>query len=158
MKNTISKRKQEDIIKEWAFFDKVYVSILCTTFNQKKYVHETLSSFISQKTRYKFEVIVHDDCSTDGTTDIIREFKDMYPEIIKPIFQSQNQYSKGHNKPFVNALNTSQGVFIAICEGDDYWSDEEKIEKQVMALNRFEGVGLCFHPAQVLDNNVLSKI
>lgn len=107
------------------------VSVLCNTYNHERYIKDALNGFIMQKTNFKFEVLIHDDASTDKTADIIREYEAKYPDIIKPIYQTENQFSKK-----VKILRTYQyprakGKYIAMCEGDDCWIDENKLQKQV---------------------------
>src|SRR5690554_1582208 len=101
------------------------VSICCITFNHGKFIREALEGFLSQKTNFCFEVLIHDDASTDDTATIIKEYASRFPNIIKPIFQKENQYSKGirgMNRRF--NFPRAKGKYIAMCEGDDYWIDE----------------------------------
>lgn len=87
-----------------------------------------------QKTSFPYIAIVHDDASTDGSADIIREYAEKYPDIIKPIFESENQYSKGVGvlrRIMMEASARSGSKYIAICEGDDFWNDPQKLQKQV---------------------------
>lgn len=107
----------------------IMVSICCITYNQEKYIRKTLDSFLSQKTTFPYEIIIHDDCSTDNTIDIIKEYQEKYPEIVKPIFEEENQYSKGIDViPIV--FGQATGKYAALCDGDDYWCDDQKIQKQ----------------------------
>ena len=87
------------------------VSIVCITYNHEQYIRKALDSFLMQKTKFKFEVIVHDDASTDKTTDIIREYAEKYPDIIHPIIQKDNQYSKG-------ICVFSEYIYILLARGD----------------------------------------
>ncbi len=108
------------------------VSISCITYNHESYIRECLDGFIMQKTDFLFEVLIHDDASTDKTADIIREYEAKYPDIIKPIYQTENQWSK--RKGGINIrfnFNRAKGKYIAMCEGDDYWTDPLKLQKQV---------------------------
>lgn len=108
------------------------VSICSITYNHALYIRQCLEGFLMQKTNFAFEVIINDDCSTDGTTEILKEYAEKYPHIIKPIFQQENQYQKGVRGMFQNiVLPRAHGKFIAICEGDDYWTDPLKLQKQV---------------------------
>lgn len=109
----------------------VLVTIQCLAYNHAKYIRQCLDGFVMQKTNFRFEAIVHDDASTDGTANIIREYEKQYPDIIIPIYQEENQYSK-HNGSIRRALNSkTRGKYVAICEGDDYWIDPNKLQKQV---------------------------
>ena len=106
------------------------VSICCITYNQKAYIRQCLDGFLMQNTSFALEIIVHDDASTDGTQDIIKEYAIKHPELFKVIIQKENQYSKGVN--VLNyVFNCAVGKYIAICEGDDYWKDPFKLQKQV---------------------------
>ena len=110
---------------------KPLVSICTTTYNHAKYLAQTLDSFLAQECDFPFEVLVHDDVSTDGTIDILREYAARYPDIIKPLFEEENQYSKG--VPINETFNfpRAQGKYIALCEGDDYWCDPHKLQRQI---------------------------
>ena len=110
------------------------VSILCTAYNHEKYIKQCLDGFIMQKTNFKFEVIVHDDASTDNTANIIREYENKYPDIIKPIYQKENKFSRKISITSNFTLPKAKGKYIAICEGDDFWKDNTKLQKQVDAL------------------------
>jgi glycosyltransferase involved in cell wall biosynthesis len=107
------------------------VSINCVTYNHAPYIRQCLDGFLMQKTDFPIEVLIHDDASTDGTTDIIREYEKKYPDIIKPIYQTENQYSKGVKISQTYQYPRTQGKYIALCEGDDYWTDPYKLQKQV---------------------------
>ena len=107
------------------------LSIVCHTYNQEKYISETLEGFLNQKTNFSFEIIIHDDASTDSTPEIINEYQEKYPELIKTILQKDNKYSKNINIWTKYTFPKCQGKYIAICEGDDYWTDEKKLQKQV---------------------------
>ena len=126
------------------------VSISCFTFNHEPYIRQCLDGFIMQKTNFTFEVLIHDDASTDRTANIIREYESKYPGIIKPIYQTENQYSKGVKIDPIN-YNRAVGKYIAMCEGDDYWTDPLKLQKQVDFLETHEDVSMCFHDANVID-------
>ena len=108
----------------------IMVSICCITYNQEKFIRQALDGFLMQKTNFKYEIIIHDDASTDNTANIILEYEKKYPDIIKPIYQTENQYSKG-KKPTLITYKAAQGKYIALCEGDDYWIDENKLQLQV---------------------------
>ena len=105
------------------------VTVRCLTYNHAPYIHRSLDGFVMQKTDFRFEVIVHDDASTDGTADIIREYATKYPDIIKPILEKENQYSK-HDGSLLRIMNEhTHGKYVAMCEGDDYWIDPLKLQK-----------------------------
>ena len=125
----------------------VEVSVICNAFNHGRYIRDALNGFVMQKTDFKFEVLVHDDASTDNTADIIREFEEKYPDIIKPIYQTENQYSKGVDIPKTFLHPLVRGRYVALCEGDDYWTDPHKLEKQVAVLEAHPEADICAHRA-----------
>lgn len=131
----------------------IMVSIHCLTFNHAKYIRKTLDGFISQQTDFRYEVLIHDDASTDGTQDIIREYEQKYPEIIKPIYQKENQTSKGVKKLPTYNLPRAKGKYLAYCEGDDYWCDQHKLQKQVEALERHPECSFCTHFVDMISEN-----
>lgn len=119
-----------EIKKYWKYKDRIYISCVCITFNQKDYIRDTIDSFLAQKTEYCFEIIIHDDVSTDGTRDILLEYKNKYPSIIKLVLQDVNQYSQG-KRILPLAVRYATGEYIAFCEGDDFWIDKYKLQKQI---------------------------
>lgn len=121
---------------------KLLVSISCLTYNQERYIKDSIEGFLMQKTTFPFEIIIHDDASTDNTTNIIREYALKYPEIIFPIFQNENQYSKGINPGYEYVIPKCKGKYIAVCEGDDYWTDPYKLQRQVDFLENNPDYGL----------------
>lgn len=125
--------------------DEIKVSIICNAFNHEPFIKDALDGFIMQKTNFKFEVLVHDDASTDKTADIIREYEKKYPDIIKPIYETENQYSKGNLGKI--QYGRAKGKYIAFCEGDDYWTDENKLQLQYDALEAHLEIDLCAHEA-----------
>ena len=129
----------------------VEVSIICNAFNHGKYIRDALNGFVMQKTDFKFEVLVHDDASKDNTADIIREFEAKYPDIIKPIYQTENQYSKNVWITDVYQLRRSKGKYIAICEGDNYWTDPGKLQKQYDALEAHPEIDICVHASTLVN-------
>ena len=110
---------------------KPMVSVCTITYNHEKYIRDCLEGIVTQKTNFPFEAIVHDDASTDKTADIIREYAEKYPDIIKPVYQTENQHSKGIRISATFIYPKVRGKYIAICEGDDYWTDPYKLQKQV---------------------------
>jgi glycosyltransferase involved in cell wall biosynthesis len=138
----------------------IVVSIDCITYNQENYIGKALESFLMQKTKFDFEILVHDDASTDRTGDIIREYQDKYPNIIKPLFESENQYSKGGSKRISYTYNHSRanGKYVALCEGDDYWIDPYKLQKQVDFMESHPECSMCFHSAEVVDVTTQTKV
>jgi len=121
------------------------VSICCITYNHAPYIRSALDGFLMQETDFAYEILIHDDASTDGTADIIREYTARYPDIIKPILREENQYSKGISNISIFNFPRARGEFIAMCEGDDYWTDPHKLQKQVDYLRAHPDCALCFH-------------
>ena len=136
--------------------EKPLVSICCITYNHVKYIRDALEGFMMQKTDFPFEVLIHDDASTDGTADIIREYEQKYPDIIKPIYQTENQYSKGVKVSITYNFPRAQGKYIALCEGDDFWTDERKLQIQADYMESHPDVTICAHRRMV--KNEIKKI
>ena len=130
----------------------IMVSVVCNAYNHEHYIRNTLEGFISQKTTFRFEVLVHDDASTDNTADIIREYESRYPDIIKPIYQIENQYSKGKKISEGFQYPRALGRYIAICEGDDYWIDPLKLQKQFDLMEKHPEIDICSCNASVEVN------
>lgn len=125
----------------------IMVSVLCPAYNHGKYIRDALEGFVMQKTNFKFEVIVHDDASTDGTADIIREYAKKYPHLIRPIIEEENLNARN----FLLLYPYANGKYIALCEGDDYWTDENKLQIQVDFLEQHPEYGMTMHNAVKLD-------
>ena len=126
------------------------VIVWCLTYNQKGFIRDALDGFVMQQTNFPFEVVVHDDASTDGTTDIVMEYAERYPEIIKPMVETENQWQKGGLKHIISIMNEQhrRGKYIAFCEGDDYWIDPNKLQRQVDFLESNPDYSMCFHSAK----------
>jgi glycosyltransferase involved in cell wall biosynthesis len=127
------------------------VSICCTTYNHAKFIAQAIEGFLIQKTTFPIEIIIHDDASTDGTAGIVRNYVEKYPDLIIPIFQTKNQYSQGIKPVFRFVFPRARGKYIANCEGDDYWTDPLKLQKQVEFLERSPDFILTFTNTKVID-------
>lgn len=114
--------------------DEILVSVVCDVYNHEPYLRQCFDGFVMQKTNFKFEVLVHDDASTDKSAEIIMEYTNKYPDIFKPIIQKENQYSKGVGIWKTYQFPRVKGKYVAFCEGDDYWIDSLKLQKQVNIL------------------------
>lgn len=131
--------------------NEMMVSILTLAYNHEPYIRQCLDGIVMQQTNFKFELLVHDDASTDGTAEIIREYESKYPEIIKPIYQKENQYSKHVPIGTTYLYPRAQGKYIALCEGDDYWTDPLKLQKQVDFLEANPDYVMCSHRFKCKD-------
>ena len=123
--------------------ENILVSVITLAYNHEKYIRQCLEGIVHQKTNFKFELIIHDDASTDKTADIIREYQEKFPDIVKPIFQKENQYSQGGNIGHRFLYPKAQGKYIAECEGDDYWTDLHKLQMQVDWLEAHPDYSMC---------------
>ena len=119
------------------------VSVFCVTYNHSGFLKQTLEGFVTQKTNFPFEVIIGDDCSTDGAKKIIEEYASKYPNIIKPIY---HDYNTGSYQNVLDVARACTGEYVAMCDGDDYWIDENKLQKQVDFMDTHKNCNLCFHP------------
>ncbi|MBQ7818146.1 MAG: glycosyltransferase family 2 protein [Bacteroidales bacterium] len=130
------------------------VSVCTLAYNHAPYIRECLDGILMQKTNFAFELLIHDDASTDGTADIIREYEAKYPDIVKPIYQTENQYSKGVKEiSILYQYPRAKGKYIAMCEGDDYWTDPLKLQKQVDFMEANPHVSCCFHTVDIYQEN-----
>ena len=111
------------------------VSVCVITYNHEKYIRQCLDGILMQEVTFPYEILIHDDASPDNTAEIIREYEAKYPEIIKPIYQTVNQYSQGIDVGKYN-FERAVGKYIALCEGDDYWTDPKKLQMQVDFLEK----------------------
>lgn len=125
--------------------DEIVVTVICLAFNQEGTIRNALEGFVMQQSRFRFEVLVHDDASTDGTADIIRDYERRFPELIRGVYQTENQFSKGVFIPREFLWPLVRGRYVALCEGDDRWTDPLKLQKQVDAMEKHPGVDICAH-------------
>lgn len=149
----INLRSEQEIIATWKNnFDKPVVSICCLTYNHEKYIEDAIRGFLIQETDFSFEIIIHDDASTDRTSKVIEKYSSAYPRIVKTIMQKDNKYSKGINPGIEYLLPAAIGKYIALCEGDDYWISSDKLMKQIYYMKKYHNVGISFHPAFTIPN------
>ena len=119
--------------------NKPLVAIHCLVYNHEPYLKKCLDGFVMQQTNFPFVAIVHDDASTDNSAAIIREYEQKYPDIIRPIYETENQYSRPDGKLIFimqDAILATGAKYVAICEGDDYWTDPLKLQKQYDILEK----------------------
>ncbi len=132
------------------------VSIQCLVYNHEPYLRQCLDGFVMQKTNFPFEAIVHDDASTDGSTAIVREYAEKYPDIIKPIYETKNQYCKhdGSLRRIMDDAMHPDSKYVAMCEGDDYWIGPDKLQLQVDFLESHPDYSMCCNLARVYDESL----
>lgn len=141
------------------------VSICCITYNHVNYIRDAIEGFLIQKTSFPFEIIIHDDASTDGTVEIIEEYANKYPDLFVKILQKENQWSKGGGSIFARfVFPIARGKYIALCEGDDYWTDSLKLQKQVDIMEENPDCSLCvggyelFNTATKIKKTVITTL
>jgi len=145
-------KTEQEIKATWKDCEAVIVSILCFTFNHEQYIRDAINGLLMQETTYPFEIIIHDDASTDATASIAKSFADLYPNIIKLVIQKENQCSRGE-KVCLIAFGFASGKYIAFCDGDDYWTDPHKLQIQIDEMIGHSECGISFHPAICVDAN-----
>lgn len=143
-------------IAEYCKKEKPMVAIWCITYNQANYIRKTLDGFINQKTSFRFVAIVHDDASTDGTSEVIKEYANRFPEIIFPILEIENQYSKKNG--FIGAIIRTAAAatgakYYAECEGDDYWLKTDKLQRQFNILESHSECTIAVNRVQKVDKS-----
>lgn len=154
----IAKQEQE-IIKNWKGDRKgPLVSICCITYNHEDYISDALDSFLMQETDFAFEICLGEDDSTDKTREICLQYAKKYPNIIKLFLRKREDVIYINNLPtgrfnIMQTLKKCQGEFIAICEGDDYFLDRNKLEKQVNEMNKYPNIKMSFHKAKVINSD-----
>lgn len=129
----------------------IKVSVLLAVYNHKSYLRKSIESIIKQKTSFKFELLVHDDASTDGSTDIIKEYEQLYPDIITAVIQKENQFKQGKYHVEDYLIPLVRGEYIALLEGDDYWCDNSKLQLQFDMLEKNQDCSMCVHKTQSVD-------
>jgi glycosyltransferase involved in cell wall biosynthesis len=135
----------------------VRVSICSITFNHANLIRDCLEGFLDQVCDFRVEVVIHDDASTDGTAEIIRDYAARYPQIIRPILQSENQFSKGVNPYYAYVFPATRSEYIAICDGDDHWKDPGKLAMQVAVLDQQPGVALTYGRTDAMQDDTLIR-
>lgn len=125
----------------------IAVSVVCHTYNQRDYIRDALEGFLMQKTSFIYEILIHDDASTDGTREFLKEYQQRYPEKIRLILESENQYSKGIDIAKDIILPRARGKYTAFCEGDDYWIYNRKLQEQYELMESDPNIALCYHNA-----------
>ncbi|WP_113719997.1 glycosyltransferase family 2 protein [Aeromonas salmonicida] len=139
---------ESEIMASWSKEQPVRVSVCCITYKQEQYISQAIDSFLMQKTTFPFEIIIGEDCGGDDTLSILSKYQARYPNLIKVITSEDNV---GANANLLRVFGVAKGDYIAICEGDDYWIDKLKIQKQYDILNSKIGIDLCFTSAYKLS-------
>ncbi len=138
---------EEDIFKSWnqtvADYDP-FVTVRITAYNHEEYIASAIESALSQETEYPFQIFIHDDCSSDNTAKIIRDYQEKYPHLINAIYETENQYSKHDGSLERITIENLKGKYVAICEGDDYWIDNKKLQKQIRYMEEHDDCSLTF--------------
>ena len=147
---------EEEITKLWDK-EKPLVTIVCVTYNHGLYIKDAINGFLAQKSSYPFEIVIYDDASNDNAQQIINFYYNQYPNLIKPILQKENQWlGKGINGTIKFAYPAAKGKYIALCEGDDYWTDPCKLQKQVDFLEKNSDFNICFTRVfKLLDQEIV---
>ena len=146
-------RSEQEIMRNWKTSDKPLVSICCVTYNHEKYIEEALDSFLIQDTGFPFEIVVDDDCSTDNTAELIKKYIKKYPTLMNVRLRDKNV---GMISNITENIQRSKGKYIAMCEGDDYWTDPKKLQIQVNLLMENPECYLSFHPVNEVFNDELT--
>lgn len=135
---------------DWPSDSPPLVTICCITYNQEKYICQAIDGFLEQETTFPVEILIHDDASTDRTTDIIKEYAARYPSLFRLVLQSENQYSRRGFSFLADFYSASKGGYVAFCEGDDYWISPVKLQRQLEFLEQNPEYVACFHRVKVL--------
>jgi predicted O-linked N-acetylglucosamine transferase (SPINDLY family)/glycosyltransferase involved in cell wall biosynthesis len=136
------------------------VSVFCITYNHLNFIRDAIEGFLMQETTFPVEIFIHDDASKDGTAEIVQEYAEKYPKLFWIVLQTENQFLKGNKKILDDYLQKQRGEFIALCEGDDYWTDSAKLQKQVTFLKSYKNSSFSFHKTLIIDdkNNISGQI
>lgn len=138
-------KSENEIMYSWSGNRKPLVSVMCMTFNHKDYIEEAIDSLLEQITDFPFEIIIHDDCSNDGTAEIVQKYKKVFPNIICAFYEQENQHSNPEAWAAVVKHMTEKcsGKYVAFCEGDDHWLSHSKLQKQYDALQKHPDISIC---------------
>lgn len=134
--------------------NKPLVSIFCVSFNHEKFIAQALDGFLMQQTKFDFEIVISDDCSTDNTRAVIEKYKENYPNLFRDVSPKKNL---GMQRNWMHTLSTCAGTYIALCEGDDYWTDPNKLQKQVDFMQKHKDCALTYHPVEVIDQGGVNR-
>lgn len=129
------------------------VSVCCITYNQVGYIRQALDGMLEQEASFPIEILVHDDCSTDGTTDVLREYERKHPGVVRVVYEEHNRWDPKHMPSYIGEMLAPMARYryLAHCEGDDYWCDPHKLQRQVDYLEAHSTCALCGHQAQAIN-------
>lgn len=146
-------KSQKEIMLNWkGKFDEPLVTIQCLAYNHQEYIKDAIEGFLLQETNFPFEIIIHDDASTDSTAKIIKDYEKKYSKIINPIYQKENKFQAGKKNEVGDIIyEQTKGKYIALCEGDDYWIDKDKLQIQIDYLKKNKNIDFCFHSSKRFD-------
>jgi hypothetical protein len=148
----LPRRSEADVVARWAG-DQPLVSVLCTTHQHVDHIEDAIRGFLGQDTTFPFEVIIRDDASTDGTAEIVRDYAERYPSIIRPVLEQVNRWPA--TSPLQIIHGRARGELFAICEGDDYWADPDKLSRQAALLLEDETAIASHHDAVVVEDGTV---
>ena len=146
-------KTEQDIMEKWTSIETPLVSICAIAYNHEKYIEDAMDGMLMQETTFPFEIIVHDDASTDNTANIIRKYAEKFPNIVRPIFQTENQYSKKKRQVKSFVYEKARGKYMALCECDDYWIDANKLQIQIDLMEQNPQCHMSFHAAEERFNH-----
>lgn len=127
------------------------VSIICLTYNQAAFIGQAMGGFLMQIAPFPFEIVVHDDASTDGTRELLVAWHQAFPEVVRPVFQNENQLRSTGTYPILHAYEACRGKYVALCDGDDYWTDPLKLSRQVAFMEANPDYVMCHHDYLILN-------
>jgi glycosyltransferase involved in cell wall biosynthesis len=148
-------RPEQDIIKEWPDGPPA-VSVVCPTYNHASFIERAIHGFLCQETSFRLEVLIRDDASTDGTGEVVQNYASRYPSLIRPVLETQNRFPEVRPASVLRPL--VRGRYIAYCEGDDYWIDPLKLQKQFDALEHNPGAVVSYHQTLVVENGIIRSL
>lgn len=149
----LPRRSEADVVARWSA-DRPLVSVLCTTHQHVEHIEDAIRGFLGQDTEFPFEIIIRDDASTDGTADIVRDYAERYPLIIRPVLEQVNRWPATSPLQIIHGM--ARGELLAICEGDDYWSAPDKLARQAALLLEDEAAIASHHDAVVAEDGIVT--
>ena len=136
---------------------RIGVSICCLTYNHETIIRDAIEGFLMQRTNFPIEIVIYDDASTDSNPEILQEYADKFPKKIKLFLGKENQFRKTGLYPFPEIYERAKGRYIADCDGDDYWTDPLKLQKQYDFMEEHPECSMCHHKHLILENGVFRE-